>query len=66
MTVIDHSIAYNGQNMIKLGIYVESTNSMSYEQFRLKPSVILEIRRDYTCYAMNISRAKTTTPKILL
>ena len=28
MAVINHSIAYGGQNMIKLSIYVEFNNSM--------------------------------------
>ena len=42
MTVINHSIAYGGGNVIKLGIYVEFVNSMHRSQFQLNQSSYLK------------------------
>ena len=65
MAVINHSIAYGGQNMIKLSIYVELNNSIRWSQFQLKPVVILEIRRDDTCYVITVMQLETDLPKDL-
>ena len=56
-THINHSMAYGGRNVIKLGIYVEFINSMCWSQFWLIPIALFEIGRDDTWYVMNVSRS---------
>ena len=60
MTVINYSIAHGGQNMIKLGTYAESNNSMHWCQCRLKPTMMFEMSKDDMFHMMNDSRANIT------